>query len=79
MSMILENILNFHKNRIEDIKKLKGYDKRIAIGSLIHDVGGRCLNKISKLFNVSWLIVKSVILNIQDLGFLNLKIVVVKS
>ena len=52
--MILENNLNFHKNRIEDIKNLKSYDKRIAIGSLIHDIGGRCLNKISKLFNVSW-------------------------
>ena len=41
--MSISQIINiYHKNRIENIKKMKnGIEKDLAIGSLISDLGGK--------------------------------------
>lgn len=54
MNILLENINKCHKNRIEDIKKMKGAAKRNAIGSLFCDICGRCINSVCHILNVSW-------------------------
>ncbi len=47
--MSISQIINiYHKNRIENIKKMKnGIEKDFAIGSLVADVGGKCIKPIA--------------------------------
>lgn len=56
---ISQKIEIYHKNRIKSIKKMKnGSEKDIAIGSLVADVGGRCIKPIARLLGSSFRKVK---------------------
>ena len=48
--MIISKVIEkFHKNRIESIKKMSnGYEKDLAIGALVADLGKRSITPVSK-------------------------------
>lgn len=53
MNIITQKILKNYKNITNNIKKLRGFQKRLAIGSLVSDLGGRCISSIAKILKVS--------------------------
>lgn len=56
---ITQDLKKYNKNRINGIKKMTNKkDKDIAIGSLVADVGGRCIKPIAKLLGCSFRKVK---------------------
>lgn len=64
---ITYNIEIYYKNIIENIKKMEnGSEKDLAIGSLVADIGGRCIKPIAKLLGSSFRKVKQCFLSFKE-------------
>lgn len=73
--MIISKIIEkFHKNRIESIKKMSnGYEKDLAIGALVADLGKRSITPVSKAIGCCFRKVKKCYQMVID-GYIQLKI-----